>query len=75
MKVGSKNQRLGVGLIKISINAFNFELGLMDGANRAFLGMTPPNGFCAYFFDKHVRFVQSNMSETCLSVIGHLLMM
>ena len=57
------------------INALNFELGLMDGANRAFLSMTPPNGFRAYFFDKPVSFVQSNMSETFLSVIGHFLMM
>jgi len=53
----------------------NFELGLMDGANRAFLSMTPPNGFRAYFFDRSVSFVQSNMSETFLSVIGHFLMM
>ena len=48
MKVGSKNRRLEVGLIKALVNAPNFELALMVRA-----------------------FVESNMLETFLSVIGH----
>ena len=75
MKVGSKNRRLGVRLIKTLINPPSFELGLMVGAKRAFLSVTPPNDFRVYSFDKSVSFVQSDMSETFLSVIGHFLMM
>ena len=70
----AKNRRLGVGLIKTLINSPKYELGLMFGAKRAFLSVTPPNDFRVYSFDKFVSFVQSDMSETLLSVIGQFLM-
>ena len=74
MKVGSKNRRLGVGLIKTLINPPSFELGLMVGPKMR-LSVTSPNGFHAYSFDKSVSYVQSDMSETFLSVRGHFLML
>ena len=55
------------------INPPTFELGLIVGAKRAFLSVTPPNNFCAYSFDRYVSFVQSDMSDTFLSAIGHFL--
>ena len=64
MKVGSKKLRLGVGLIKTLINTPSFELGLMVGAERAFLSVTPRNDFPAYSFDKSASFVHCGMSET-----------
>ena len=57
------------------INPFSFEIGLMIGAKRAFLSVTLSDDFCSYSFDKSVNFVQSDMSETFLSVSGHFLMM
>ena len=74
IKVGSKNRRLWVGLIKTLINPPSFELGLMLGANRALLSVTPPNDIHACTSDKSVHFVCSDTSETFLSVIGHVLM-
>jgi len=53
----------------------SFELGLMVGAKRAFLNVTPSNDFHAYSFDKSVHFVRSDMSEIFLLVIGLFLMM
>ena len=45
----------------------SFELALIVGAKQAFLSVTPPNDFRAYYFDKYVSFVQSDTSETfCL---------
>ena len=73
MKVGPKNRRLGVGLIKTLINPPSFELGLMTRRKRAFLSLTPPNHFDAYSLDKYLHFVNFDMSETCLSVVGHFL--
>ena len=74
IKVGSKNRRLGMGLIKTLINPPSFEFGLMVSAKRAFLSVTPSNDFWAYSFDESVSFVQSDMSETFLSVIRQFLM-
>ena len=45
---------------------------LMFSAKRVFLSVTPPNGFRAYSFDKSVSLVQSDMSETFLSVIENM---
>ena len=70
IKVRSTNRRLGVESIKMLINPPSFELGLMVDAKRAFVSVTPLNNFHAYSFDKSVSFVQSDMSETFLSVIG-----
>ena len=75
MKVGSKNRRLGVGLIKMLINASIFELGLMVGAKRAFLSVKPPNNFIAYSLDRSAILFRSDTSKTFLSLIGHVLMM
>ena len=52
-----------MGLTKTLINPPSYELGLIVGAKRAFLSVTPPNNFCAYSFDKPVSFVQSDMSD------------
>ena len=71
IKVGSKNRRLWVGLIKTLINPPSFELGLMVDAKRAFVSVTPPNDFDAYSSDKVVHFVRSDMLKTFLSIIGH----
>ena len=46
----------------------------MLSAKQAFLSVTPPNNFRAYSFDKSVSLVQSDMSETFLSVIGQFSM-
>ena len=46
------------------INPSSFELGLMIGAKRAFVSVTPPNYFQPYSFNKSVNFVRSDMSET-----------
>ena len=46
----------------------------MVSAKRAFLSVTPSNDFWAYSFDESVSFVQSDMSETFLSVIGQFLL-
>ena len=75
IKVGSKNRRLGVGLIKTLIKPPSFELGLIVDTKRAFVSVPPPDDFDAYSLDKVVHFVRSDMSETFLSVIGHFLMM
>ena len=40
MKIGSKNQRLGVGLIKMLINPPSFGLGLTVGFKGVFLSAT-----------------------------------
>ena len=47
----------------------------MVDAKRAFVSVTPPNEFDAYFLDKVVHFVRSDTSETFLSVIGRFLTM
>ena len=49
----------------------SFEFGLIVSSKRPFLSVTPTKNFSACSFDKIVSFVQSGMSETFLSVIGH----
>ena len=71
MKIGSKNRRLGVGLIKMLINSPSFELGLTVGLKCAFLSATPPDHFYAYSLDKSLHFVDFYVSQCFLSVIGH----
>ena len=43
----------------------------MVGTKQEFLGVTPPNIFYAQSFDTSVHFVNFDMSETFLSIIGH----
>ena len=73
MKIGSTNSRLGVGLIKMLINPPSFDLRLTVGPKRAFLSVTPPNHFYAYSLGKSLHFVESDVSETFLTVSGHFL--
>ena len=69
IKVGSRNRRSGVRLTKTLIHPPSFELELMVDAKRSFVSVTLPNDFDAYFLDKFVHFVSSDMSETCLCII------
>ena len=46
----------------------------MVGLKRAFLSVTPPNNFYSYSLDKKsLHFVDSDVSETFLSVDGQFL--
>ena len=44
------------------MNPPSFESGLMFCAKQVFLSVTPTNNFYAYFFDKSVHVVNSDIS-------------
>ena len=58
--------------MKVLINPSISELGLTIRLKCAFLSATPANHFCSYFLDTYLHFVNYDVLEFILSVIGHV---